>query len=104
MGRCYNIVKVDIDIPYKLFKNIFLDHYVESISIVYKALGYNIQSIRIYPSPSLNTHVYIEIDKCVEFPKLVILQFLACDDHRRILHNIKRFIAFNDPMDRLYPP
>ncbi|MEM4827789.1 MAG: hypothetical protein QXK07_07120 [Desulfurococcaceae archaeon] len=105
MRDCYNIVKIDIDVPYDLFKKVLMDKYLRVVEyVVEHVFGYHITSIRSFVSPGLKTHVYIELRECVDEAHVILLQFFCYSDHRRFVFNLQRLVNLGKSLDRLYPP
>lgn len=103
--KCYNTVKVDIDVPFKLFKSIMIDKYITAIEIVVEEVfKLHVSSIRVTMSPGLKTHVYVELKECVDEKTIILLQFFCYSDHKRFVFNLDRLLNLRNSLDRLYPP
>ncbi len=97
-----NIIRVDIDIPFDIFMELFKPAYEKAVNAIASTMGFNVLSIRYYASRNNNVHVYITIDKSLDGLDYIIAQFLLHNDHGKTFHNLKRYNATLDPLDLMF--
>jgi hypothetical protein len=101
VDKCIQSLKVDIDLPYKFVKEYFI-YYVSKARFVLAMFNYKDLVIKLKRSPSGNAHVVITIDRCIEPVDYHAVMWLLGDDHKRLNHSIRRFLATGHILDFHY--
>jgi len=87
----HEILKVDIDIPMPLFKQVE-DTWTSTRRLMLKHLGFQVADIVIQPSQNGKVHAWIHIStpKPLSPVEKALIQFLLGDDHNRSRLNFER--------------
>jgi hypothetical protein len=93
------VLKIDIDL---LLDKAWLNHYRNMIQLRLGSYKLAATSIRITPSRTKGYHVRIYLARPVPANEAVLLQWLLCDDHRRVDFNRARVNAGFDEWSKLF--
>ena len=94
-----DVLLIDIDVPFDVFKQRFLDAWRGLLDYVAKAYEVTPRLLIVSRSRSGNTHVTLAIRECVSYEKALLLKFLLGDDRKRIALELWRLENIGDPWD-----
>jgi len=90
---------IDIDIPYGLFMELFKDIFEERLKWCCRRFGVELDYFLYERSQNGNVHVFIRYKEPVNPSIYHRLMFCVGDDHKRIVHSYKRYIATGQILD-----
>jgi len=95
-------LKIDIDIPYKLFKEVFLEDRLTLFNWAAERYKIEYRDVIIEESRHGNTHITVLLKHRVDCGKALRLKFLLGDDRRRVYFQLERLKAVGDPYDLFF--
>ena len=101
VNECIQSLKVDVDVPHEFVKENFI-FYVNKARFVLAMFNYRDVVIKLRRSPSGNAHVTITIDRCIDPKDYHVVMWLLGDDHKRLQHSIRRYLATRHILDFHY--
>jgi hypothetical protein len=101
VGECIQSLKVDVDLPHEFVKENFI-YYVNKARFVLAMFNYKDVVIKLKKSPSGYAHITITIDRCIDPKDYHVVMWLLGDDHKRLQHSIRRYLATKHILDFHY--